>query len=168
MLWKIIFLFFPWAFSNASCWFLFGVSIDYFSHMVQMYNTQNIFLFNTLILLFRQEIRTATSSMTSVPKPLKFLRPHYGTLKEYFGKMSESVLRVFLNFYFFIKLPENRGSSVGSSHSALLRYLLLNKIILSLFCRNIWQIYFQSWLWPCLQKGNGYEKRLYLWFFSFS
>ena len=27
------------------------------------------------------EIRTATSSMTSVPKPLKFLRPHYETLK---------------------------------------------------------------------------------------
>lgn len=25
--------------------------------------------------------RTATSSMTSVPKPLKFLRPHYDTLK---------------------------------------------------------------------------------------
>ncbi|KMZ67453.1 26S proteasome regulatory subunit N1 [Zostera marina] len=44
----------------------------------------------------RQEIRTATSSMTSVPKPLKFLRPHYGTLKEYFGKMSESVLRKYL------------------------------------------------------------------------
>ena len=28
----------------------------------------------------RNEIRTATSSMTSVPKPLKFLREHYGTL----------------------------------------------------------------------------------------
>ena len=28
------------------------------------------------------EIRESTSSMTSVPKPLKFLRPHYGTLKE--------------------------------------------------------------------------------------
>jgi len=27
------------------------------------------------------EVRTSTSSMTSVPKPLKFLRPHYGTLK---------------------------------------------------------------------------------------
>ncbi|KAI3425164.1 hypothetical protein D9Q98_008935 [Chlorella vulgaris] len=27
------------------------------------------------------EIRTATSSMTSVPKPLKFLRPHYAALK---------------------------------------------------------------------------------------
>ncbi|KAJ0970735.1 hypothetical protein J5N97_018694 [Dioscorea zingiberensis] len=32
----------------------------------------------------RQEIRSSTSSMTSVPKPLKFLRPHYGTLKAYF------------------------------------------------------------------------------------
>lgn len=28
------------------------------------------------------EIRSATSSMTSVPKPLKFLRPHYDTLKK--------------------------------------------------------------------------------------
>jgi 26S proteasome regulatory subunit N1 len=30
----------------------------------------------------RTEIRTATTSMTSVPKPLKFLRPHYQTLKD--------------------------------------------------------------------------------------
>lgn len=35
----------------------------------------------------RSEIRSATSSMTSVPKPLKFLRPHYGTLKEFFARM---------------------------------------------------------------------------------
>ena len=27
-----------------------------------------------------EEIRTSTSSMTSVPKPLKFLRPHFATL----------------------------------------------------------------------------------------
>lgn len=32
----------------------------------------------------RNEIRTATSSMTSVPKPLKFLRPSYESLKEAF------------------------------------------------------------------------------------
>lgn len=30
----------------------------------------------------KREIRESTSSMTSVPKPLKFLRPHYDTLKE--------------------------------------------------------------------------------------
>ncbi|CAN0378400.1 unnamed protein product, partial [Hapterophycus canaliculatus] len=28
------------------------------------------------------EIRSATTSMTSVPKPLKFLRPHYAQLKK--------------------------------------------------------------------------------------
>jgi 26S proteasome regulatory subunit N1 len=31
-----------------------------------------------------QEIRTATSSMTSVPKPLKFLIPHYEPLKAFY------------------------------------------------------------------------------------
>ena len=30
------------------------------------------------------EIRTSTASMTSVPKPLKFLRPHVARLQEYF------------------------------------------------------------------------------------
>lgn len=37
----------------------------------------------------RQEIRTATSSMTSVPKPLKFLRPYYDQLKEAYEKKKE-------------------------------------------------------------------------------
>lgn len=46
------------------------------------------------ILWFRQEIRTSTSSMTSVPKPLKFLRPHYGTLKTYYETMEDSELKV--------------------------------------------------------------------------
>eukprot|EP01103_Thecamoeba_quadrilineata_P019196 TRINITY_DN766_c0_g4_i1.p1 TRINITY_DN766_c0_g4~~TRINITY_DN766_c0_g4_i1.p1 ORF type:complete len:865 (-),score=217.23 TRINITY_DN766_c0_g4_i1:30-2624(-) len=36
-----------------------------------------------------QEIKSSTSSMTSVPKPLKFLRPHYDTLKTFFESMEE-------------------------------------------------------------------------------
>ncbi|CAN8273556.1 unnamed protein product [Cochlearia groenlandica] len=44
----------------------------------------------------RQEIRASTSSMTSVPKPLKFLRPHYGTLKEFHKNMAESDLKKLL------------------------------------------------------------------------
>ncbi|GKU96357.1 hypothetical protein SLEP1_g9598 [Rubroshorea leprosula] len=44
----------------------------------------------------RQEIRTSTSSMTSVPKPLKFLRPHYGTLKAYYETMPDSDLKKYL------------------------------------------------------------------------
>ena len=38
----------------------------------------------------REEIRAATSSMTSVPKPLKFLRPHYQGLKDFFSSMMDS------------------------------------------------------------------------------
>ncbi|CAA2982178.1 26S proteasome non-ATPase regulatory subunit 2 homolog A [Olea europaea subsp. europaea] len=44
----------------------------------------------------RQEIRTATSSMTSVPKPLKFLRPHYGTLQAHYEKIADSDLKKLL------------------------------------------------------------------------
>lgn len=35
----------------------------------------------------RRQIRSSTTSMTSVPKPLKFLRPHYGKLKEIYEGM---------------------------------------------------------------------------------
>ncbi|XP_048609178.1 26S proteasome non-ATPase regulatory subunit 2 homolog B-like isoform X2 [Brassica napus] len=44
----------------------------------------------------RQEIRASTSSITSVPTPLKFLRPHYGTLKEFHKNMVESDLKKLL------------------------------------------------------------------------
>ena len=36
------------------------------------------------------ELRSATSSMTSVPKPLKFLRGHWDGLKGYYGGLKES------------------------------------------------------------------------------
>jgi 26S proteasome regulatory subunit N1 len=41
------------------------------------------------------ELKTSTSSMTSVPKPLKFLRPHYPKLIEHYAKMSEGNLKGF-------------------------------------------------------------------------
>ena len=36
------------------------------------------------------ELRTATASMTSVPKPLKFLRPHFATIKTLYTTFSKS------------------------------------------------------------------------------
>merc|ERR1719445_1450473 len=39
-------------------------------------------------------IRASTTSMTSVPKPLKFLRPHYDTMKTVYEKMSASDVKV--------------------------------------------------------------------------
>ena len=35
------------------------------------------------------ELRTATASMTSVPKPLKFLRPHFGSLTELYNSVAK-------------------------------------------------------------------------------
>lgn len=35
-----------------------------------------------------KHIRASTTSMTSVPKPLKFMRPHYGTMKEIYTKLT--------------------------------------------------------------------------------
>ncbi|CAK9169571.1 unnamed protein product [Ilex paraguariensis] len=44
----------------------------------------------------RHEIRTSTNSITSVPKPLKFLFPHYGTLKACYETMVDSDLKKIL------------------------------------------------------------------------
>jgi 26S proteasome regulatory subunit N1 len=39
--------------------------------------------------MIKNEINTATSSMTSIPRPLKFLRPHYEAIKEYESKLGD-------------------------------------------------------------------------------
>lgn len=44
----------------------------------------------------RAEIRQSTTSMTSVPKPLKFLRPHYDTLKTFYDGMAAHSNKIFM------------------------------------------------------------------------
>ncbi|XXG42952.1 hypothetical protein AAC387_Pa01g3101 [Persea americana] len=51
---------------------------------------------NSAIKSMRKEICTLTSSMTTVPKPLKFLHPHYGTLKSCHEVMADSELKKYL------------------------------------------------------------------------
>lgn len=48
----------------------------------------NVELYRPSLEHLAREIRTSTSSMTAVPKPLKFLRPHYDTLKEVYQKFA--------------------------------------------------------------------------------
>ncbi len=48
------------------------------------------------LLSLRAEMRMATSSMTSVPKPLKLLRDHFTRLEEIYEKMETSSSRVVL------------------------------------------------------------------------
>jgi 26S proteasome regulatory subunit N1 len=59
--------------------------------------------------MLRTELRTATASMTSVPKPLKFLRPHYASLQTYY----QSTLAVFV----WPPAPPSTSSTSTSSTS---------------------------------------------------
>ena len=46
-------------------------------------------------------IKAATTSMTSVPKPLKFLRPHYPTLKTVYDKLTDPSTKVSVDYRLF-------------------------------------------------------------------
>ena len=50
----------------------------------------NTELYRPALETLRTLIRTSTSSMTSVPKPLKFLRPHYPDLQALYEKWPPS------------------------------------------------------------------------------
>ena len=47
-------------------------------------SSSSITLKEQALQMITTELRTATASMTSVPKPLKFLRPYYSALKQYY------------------------------------------------------------------------------------
>ncbi|EDO25767.1 predicted protein, partial [Nematostella vectensis] len=47
-----------------------------------IFQERNVSLHKPALEALRSQIRASTSSMTSVPKPLKFLRPHYASMKE--------------------------------------------------------------------------------------
>lgn len=57
--------------------------------LIERLNESNASLYKPSLESLRTLIRTSTSSMTSVPKPLKFLRPHYEPLCELYEKWNE-------------------------------------------------------------------------------
>ncbi|KAI9098204.1 armadillo-type protein [Phlyctochytrium arcticum] len=63
--------------------------------LVERLKESNTSLYKSALESLRTLIRTATSSMTSVPKPLKFLRPHYTTLVELYEKWPQSDVKKF-------------------------------------------------------------------------
>ncbi|KAL7849419.1 hypothetical protein SRHO_G00210420 [Serrasalmus rhombeus] len=56
--------------------------------MVERLGEKDTSLYRPALEELRRQIRSSTTSMTSVPKPLKFLRPHYGKLKEVYEGMA--------------------------------------------------------------------------------
>ncbi|CAG8655494.1 46371_t:CDS:10 [Gigaspora margarita] len=64
--------------------------------LVERLKENNVDLHRPALESLRTLIRTSTSSMTSVPKPLKFLRPHYATVTEIYESWPESDNKLFL------------------------------------------------------------------------
>ncbi|KAG9159545.1 hypothetical protein Leryth_013530 [Lithospermum erythrorhizon] len=59
--------------------------------------------------------------MTSVPKPLKFWRPHYGTLKTYYEKMTDADLkRLLADILSVLALTMSAEGERGEAKSAQL------------------------------------------------
>ena len=65
-----------------------------------------------------KEIREATTSMTSVPKPLKFLRKHYAGLVEYF-KGLDSAKPNFTKFADVLSVLAITSAAEGEERSSL-------------------------------------------------
>ncbi|KAI6063071.1 26S proteasome non-ATPase regulatory subunit 2 [Aix galericulata] len=61
---------------------------DELEMLVERLGEKDTSLYRPALEELRRQIRSSTTSMTSVPKPLKFLRPHYGKLKEIYESMA--------------------------------------------------------------------------------
>lgn len=64
--------------------------------LVERLSESNVSLHKPALEALRSQIRASTSSMTSVPKPLKFLRPHFDTLKEIYTNWGNGENKRFL------------------------------------------------------------------------
>uniref|UniRef100_A0A8C5R1N0 26S proteasome non-ATPase regulatory subunit 2 n=1 Tax=Leptobrachium leishanense TaxID=445787 RepID=A0A8C5R1N0_9ANUR len=60
---------------------------DELEMLVERLGEKDSSLYRPALEELRRQIRSSTTSMTSVPKPLKFLRPHFGKLKEVYENM---------------------------------------------------------------------------------
>uniref|UniRef100_A0A8R1ES11 RPN1_RPN2_N domain-containing protein n=1 Tax=Caenorhabditis japonica TaxID=281687 RepID=A0A8R1ES11_CAEJA len=63
--------------------------------LVQRLSEKDTSLYKPALETMRSLIRASTTSMTSVPKPLKFMRPHYNKMKEiYLGMQIQDVKKM--------------------------------------------------------------------------
>ncbi|PHH80781.1 hypothetical protein CDD82_1509 [Ophiocordyceps australis] len=64
--------------------------------LVERLTESNAELYKSTLEAMKTSIKTSTSSMTAVPKPLKFLRPHYATLTQLYDTWPETENRTSL------------------------------------------------------------------------
>ena len=51
-----------------------------------LYDVDQVIQMNSYNMI-KTEITTSTTSMTSIPKPLKFMIPHFAAIKEFYSKL---------------------------------------------------------------------------------
>ncbi|KAG7308547.1 hypothetical protein JYU34_005765 [Plutella xylostella] len=73
-------------------------------------------------------IRTSTTSMTSVPKPLKFMREHYPTLKEVYEKIQDPKTKKFCADVVSVLAMGVSGSVEAAEKKECLKYCLLGTL----------------------------------------
>ena len=91
-------------------------------------------LYKTALDTMSNLIKAATTSMTSVPKPLKFLRPHYETIKGVYEKITAAATKVEL---LCVLIVWSRHPRRTMRLSALLMTWLFIWILFSFLCSGI-------------------------------
>lgn len=71
--------------------------------------------------------------MTSVPKPLKFLREHYPTIKEAYEKIIDSDTKKFCGDVISVLAMGVSGTPEAAAKRECLKYCLLGRLNISLF-----------------------------------
>ncbi|KAK7081933.1 26S proteasome non-ATPase regulatory subunit 2 [Halocaridina rubra] len=69
--------------------------VEELNMLVERLQEPNVTLYKPALEQIRSLIRSSTTSMTSVPKPLKFMRTHYDTMKEIYEKIKDNELKKF-------------------------------------------------------------------------
>lgn len=82
-------------------------------------------------------IRTSTTSMTSVPKPLKYLMPYYAKIKEAHAKMEDSAAKKKCADIISVLAMGPTGGEAAREQRECLRYCLLGNCIKKSYFLNI-------------------------------
>jgi 26S proteasome regulatory subunit N1 len=108
-----------------------------FDLLVERCGDSNEELVKAAIIAMKKEIRTSTSSMTSVPKPLKFLHPHFDNLKAKYEALNSPVNALLADVLSWLGMTsatgreslnfrlKGTGESVGSWGHEYARHLCL-------------------------------------------
>lgn len=93
--------------------------------LVEKLVSDDVHLYFPALQMLSNLIRTSTTSMTSVPKPLKFLREHYPTLKEVYEKIKDPKTKSFCADVVSVLAMGVSGAPEAVEKRECLKYCLL-------------------------------------------